>query len=160
MTAIAVSQLESNTVHVSSIVFGDIALPETSIVTFAEGLHGFEAHKRFALVPAAREGLYWLQSLAHRDIAFLLVDPFVTSAGYEVDLGASERLALGLANPDDVLILAIVTMSPAPGELPTANLRGPLVFNVATRTARQVVTTNERHDVKSPVDVMGLPERS
>jgi len=158
MTAPAVSLAETN-VKVDSIVFGDIELPESSIVTFADGLHGFEAHKRFALVPAAREGLFWLQSLAHRDIAFLLVDPFVASPGYEVDLGATERLALSLASPDDVLILAIVTMSPDRNQLPTANLRGPIVFNVQTRLGRQVVTANEQHDVKTPVDVLSLPER-
>ena len=158
MTAPAVT-LDPNVVQVSSIVFGDLELPESSIFTFNDGLHGFAAHKQFALVPAAREGLFWLQSLAHRDIAFLLVDPFIAKSGYEVDLGATERLALGLASPDDVMILAIVTISSVDGELPTANLRGPIVINVQSRLGKQVVTTDESHDVKTPVDVLALPER-
>ena len=158
MTASAVT-VDSNGVQVSSIVLGELELPESSIITFNDGLHGFTAHKRFALVPAARDGLFWLQSLAHRDIAFLLVDPFQASPGYEVDLGATERLALGLASPDDVLILAIVTISSDPNALPTANLRGPIVINVQSRLGRQVVTTDEAHDVKTPVDVLAMPER-
>ncbi len=160
MTANAVAETELSTVAVSSIVFGELDLPETSIIAFREGLHGFEAHKRFALVPAAREGLYWLQSLAHRDIAFLLVDPFVASDGYEIDLGVTEREALDLNSPDDVLVLAIVTMSPTSGDLPTANLRGPIVFNVSARVGKQIVTSNDAHDIKVAVDVLALPERN
>lgn len=159
MTVPAVQHDETATVSVTSVVLGELVLPETSVMTFVDGVHGFEAHKRFVLVPAAREGLYWLQSLAHKDICFLLADPFVAVPGYEVDLGATERLTLGLADPNDVLILAIVTLSPVQDALPTANLRGPLIFNVRTRAGKQVVTSNESHDVKTPVDILALSER-
>lgn len=159
MTVPAVQHEDPSMVSVSSVVLGELLLPETSVMNFPDGVHGFEAHKRFVLVPAAREGLFWMQSLAHKDICFLLADPFVVVPGYEVDLGATERLTLGLADPNDVLILAIVTLSPEQDAMPTANLRGPIVFNVRTRVGRQVMTSSDSHDVKTPVDILALAER-
>jgi flagellar assembly factor FliW len=158
MTSPALQLEEQNLTRIESVVLGEIEVPASSIMHFPDGLRGFETHSKFALIPAARQSLFWLQSLSDSDIAFLVVDPFVASPGYEVDLGATERLALGLNGPEDVLILTIVTLSPVSTQLPTTNLRGPIVLNVRTGTGRQVVTTNESHDVQCPVDVLALPE--
>ncbi len=157
MTASAAHTADSNCVTIDSLVFGTIEVPEASIITFDDGLRGFEAHKHFALLPAAREGAFWLQSLAHQDVAFLLVDPFVTGDGYEVDIEVGDRLALELSSPEEVLILAIVTIGNSPDATATANFRGPLVLNMATRRGRQIVTSNEAHDVKTPIDLLALP---
>lgn len=146
-------------ISVDSLVLGQISMPASSVFHFANGLHGFETHFEFALVPAAREGLFWLQSLGDRDVVFLLIDPFVAVPGFEVDLGITERAQLKLDNPMDVLVLAIVTLPAGNENAPTANFRGPIVLNARARVGGQIMSAVQGHDVRTPVDLHALPAR-
>lgn len=146
-------------VEIDSLVLGQLQVPSTSVFHFANGLHGFETYTEFALLPAAREGLFWLQAVASRDVVFLLIDPFVALPGFEVDLGITERQSLQLDNPMDVLVLAIVTLPAGNDSTPTANFRGPIVLNARVRVASQVMSAVQGHDVRTPVDLHALPAR-
>lgn len=145
---------------VDSLVLGQIHVPASSVFTFANGLHGFETHFEFALIPAAREGLFWLQSLSSRDVVFLLIDPFVAAPGFEVDLGVSERAQLRLKDASDVLVFAIVTLPAGNTDAPTANFRGPIVLNARERVASQIMSAVQGHDVRTPVNLHALPARA
>ncbi len=136
---------------IESRVLGDLIIPTSSLFQFPEGMHGFETHREFALVPAARDGFWWLQATDEAQLAFLLVDPFRVSPGYEVDLGAGDIRFLGLDGPDAALVLTVVTLPASEGESATTNLRGPLVFNVAGQRARQVVSAVDGHGLQEPV---------
>ena len=160
MTAAALPVSESaSLVEVDSLVLGQLQIPASSVFHFANGLHGFETYTEFALLPAAREGLFWLQALANRDVVFLLIDPFVALPGFEVDLGVTERASLQLDNPMDVLVLAIVTLPAGNDSAPTANFRGPIVLNARVRVASQVMSAVQGHEVRTPVDLHSLPAR-
>lgn len=149
----------SPTVAVDSIVLGELQVPASSVFHFPKGLHGFDTYTEFALLPAAREGLFWLQALASRDVVFLLIDPFVASPGFEVDLGVTERASLQLECPMDVLVLAIVTLPVGNDTTATANFRGPIVLNARVRIAGQVMSAVQGHEVRTPVDLHALPAR-
>ena len=144
---------------VDSVALGEVRVHVESIFNFASGIHGFETHQDFALIPAAREGLFWLQSLTARDVVFLLIDPFMAVPGFEVDLGATERASLALDNPMDVLVLAIVTLPAGNTGSPTANVRGPIVLNTRKRIAAQVMSAVHGHEVRTPVDLHVLAAR-
>jgi flagellar assembly factor FliW len=150
----------NNFVSIDSLVLGTVQVPQSSVFHFANGLHGFETHTQFALLPAAREGLFWLQSLSSREVMFLLIDPFVAAPGFEVDLGVSEKAALKLDNPVDVLVFAIVTLPAGNEGTPTANFRGPIVLNSRDRLASQVMSAVQGHEVRTPVDLLSLPARA
>lgn len=151
---------EASLVSVDSLVLGQVQVPASSVFHFANGLHGFETHFEFALVPAAREGLFWLQSLTAREVVFLLIDPFVALPGFEVDLGITERAQLKLDNPMDVLVLAIVTLPAGHEDAPTANFRGPIVLNARAQLASQIMSAVQGHEVRTPVDLHALPARA
>ena len=150
----------SPTVVVDSLVLGQLHVPASSVFHFPNGLRGFETYTEFALLPAAREGLFWLQALTSRDVVFLLIDPFVASPGFEVDLGVTERASLQLECPMDVLVLAIVTLPAGDDTAATANFRGPIVLNTRVRIASQVMSAVQGHEVRTPVDVHALPARA
>src|SRR5215203_2321587 len=119
----------AQTLPVPSVLLGALEVPAEAIYTFPVGLYAYDAARGFALVPAGREGLFWLQSLEDPALVFLLVDPFLHRADYEADLapiGAS-----GAAN--ELAVLAIVTLPAERGGTPTANLRAPVVLNLHTR---------------------------
>ncbi len=147
-------------ISVSSTVLGSISVPASSRFIFASGLHGFESLKEFVLVPGSREGLFWLQSLTDQSIAFLLVDPFLVREGYSVDLGPTEKRLLGVKSPDDVLLLAVVTLPELSTRLASANLRGPIVLNVNTARGFQTVVSDDSLSMQAPVDVLSLSLRS
>lgn len=117
---------------------------------FAHGLLGFPDCHEYLLVRAEREGLYWLQSLEHSALTFALADPFLFFDGYAVDLGENVRREIGDPEPIELLILAIVTLPRSAGGRPTANLQGPLLFNLATRAGRQTPLPESLFGVREP----------
>ena len=73
-------------VIVASRLFGPLSVRPDAFITFPDGLPGFAGERRFILLPAAPEGVYWLQSADEGSVAFLLVDPFPVFPEYAVEL--------------------------------------------------------------------------
>lgn len=142
---------------VSSLVLGDLEVSEHVLMTFDTPLWGFPNHHEYALLPAARNGLWWLQSTLDAGVTFLLADPFVLDSSYGVDLGDTERAALHINEPADAFGLVMLTL-PADGSSgATANFRAPLVFNLARRVGMQVVSRDDAHDLRQPVTLDVFP---
>lgn len=139
--------------HVSSDLLGPLAVARDAIFTFAEGVFGFPECRRFALLAAGRPGVYWLQSLEHGTLTFLLADPFRFVPGYSVELGDADQVELGAHEPADVAMLCIVTLPRTRDERPTANLQGPLAFNMRTQDARQLALGDARWGVRWALDL-------
>ena len=138
-------------VTVESALLGPVVVPAESVFTLPGGLLGLERYTRFALVPSGREGVFWLQSTEEPALAFVLADPVRLAADYAADLPDADAAAIGAARPEDVLLLAIVTLGGAPPGGATANLRAPLFFNTATRRGRQVVLADDRFGTAEPI---------
>jgi flagellar assembly factor FliW len=49
-----------------------------------------------------------------------------------------------------------VTLPANQGQLPTVNLQGPLVINFKSRCAKQVVSGDDQHAVRRPLDLATL----
>lgn len=144
---------------IASLVLGDIVVTDDVVMTFETPLWGFGDHRDFALLPAARDGLWWLQSMHNDATTFLLADPFVLDATYALDLGETERHSLHIEQPTDAFSLVMVTLPAADTEGATANFRAPLVFNVGRRCGMQVVSRDEGHELRRPVTLDVFPER-
>ena len=135
---------------VATKAYGQIEVDERQKITFSQGLFGFETRKDYVLLDAEQQPFYWLQSIESKDVAFVLINPFQFRPDYEVDIDNEELAEIGVADPEKVLIFAIVTI-PSDGGPMTANLQGPLVINRDTRCGRQVVLTNPRWKIKHDV---------
>ena len=154
----AARKMEPQTVTVDSRLFGTVHVAPAAIFHFPDGLPGLEQERRFALMRTARENLYLLQSMAVRELALFLIDPFAIHPAYELDLSVDEHETLKLdpAHPEQLLALCVVTL-PAGEQLPaTANLRAPLVFNLHEQSAMQVVSRREDYHLTTPVDLNAL----
>ncbi|HEX6629868.1 MAG TPA: flagellar assembly protein FliW [Gemmatimonadaceae bacterium] len=136
------------TVAVDSSLLGALTVAPESIFTFPAGMFGFPECRRFALVPAGREGLFWLQSLEHATLIFLLADPFHFFPGYAVELGSGDRAELRVADAADVAVLCVVTLPRTRDEAPTANVQGPVALNVAAQLGRQMALGAPGLDVR------------
>lgn len=143
--------------NVASLILGDIAVSSEAIFAFPTPLFGFPNHHEYALLPATRNGLWWLQSLQNDATTFLLADPFVLDNSYAVDLGETEKHALQVEQATDVLGLIMITLPPDGGEGATGNFRAPLVLNAASRIGMQVVVRDEQYDLRKPVSLAVFP---
>lgn len=145
-------------IPVASSLFGSINVRPQDVLEFPFGLLGFPECRNFALIAGQSSGTYWLQSIEHPVLVFLLVDPFLAFKDYSVDLSTADLASLKITSPDDVAILTIVTLSRSPDESATTNLQGPLVLNLRTRVGRQVTIDKPGLDVRVPVDLKALAE--
>ncbi|MDR2953184.1 MAG: flagellar assembly protein FliW [Treponema sp.] len=135
--------------------YGLIDVDEKQKIIIPEGLFGFEDIKEYALLDAESGPFYWLQSLSRREIAFVLINPFLFRPDYEVDISNEEMLEIGVTSAENALVFALVTI-PADGSPITANLQGPLLINKESRIAKQAVLADPRrrtrHDIAAEMN--------
>jgi flagellar assembly factor FliW len=124
-------------------------IEEQQIVTFPDGLFGFETIKEYALLDAERQPFLWLQSLEAEHIAFIIINPFVFRPDYELDIDDELVRDIGIAGPEDAMIFSIVTI--LPDEPMTANLQGPLIINKKTRIGKQGILIDPRWKTKHDI---------
>ena len=141
---------------VRSDLLGELHVRKTDLLHFPAGMLGFPECRRFALLRGGREGLFWLQSMEYAALVFLLVDPFTIDEHYSFDVQPSQIADLGASEGADIGLLTVVTLPADRGELPTVNLQGPIVINFKTRFAKQVVSGDDQHGVRRPLDLAQL----
>lgn len=139
---------------VASDLLGPLLAPPDACYTFDAGLYGFEACRRFVLVPAGRPALYWLQSAEEPGLVFLLADPGHFFAHHDVDVPGAEIDALAGpgAHAADCTALVIVTLGEQRGAA-TANLQAPVVLHGPSRAGRQVVLDDGHQRVRVPLAI-------
>ena len=136
---------------VASDVLGPVTVRAGDELSFPRGVFGFPACTRWVLVAAAQPGFFWLQSVEHAALAFLLVDPFEVFPGYGVELTEADLRDLRASSPRDVVILSIVTLPRTAGEPMTANLQGPVAIDLGTRRGRQLVVQDPAAGARRPL---------
>ena len=133
--------------EVQTKTMGTVSVDDEHIITFPNGLFGFEDYHQYALIEAEYEPFFWLQSLDERGLAFIVVDPFLIVKDYELDVDDKMLADIELDSPSDVVVFAIITV-PASGGPVTANLQGPLVINRKNQRALQVILPDSRWTTK------------
>lgn len=119
-----------------------------AILDFPAGLVGFPEMTRFRLFE--HQGGYpfkFLQSVEDEDVAFTCMDVAAFKPDFEVPLSDEEASCLALENPADAMVLALVAIPKDPTQM-TANLAGPVVINLKTGQARQIVLNIEQYPLK------------
>ena len=136
-------------VVVESVRLGHLEMDEAALVELAAGFMGFPDLHRYALVAADDDGIYaWLQSLDDPTLAFLTVVPAPFFPEYAPVISDEDCRRLELLDPSEAQLLCLVTVDAASV---SANLLGPIVLNVTTRTARQVVVADPRLTTREPI---------
>jgi flagellar assembly factor FliW len=130
--------------------FGQIEIDERQKINFPQGLFGFEDLNDYVLLDAEHQPFFWLQSLNDRDIAFILINPFLFRHDYEVNINNEDLGEIDINSPENALIFTIVTI-PQDGGSMTANLQGPLVINKEKMKGIQAVLSDARWKTKHDI---------
>ncbi|MBL6991169.1 MAG: flagellar assembly protein FliW [Bacteriovoracaceae bacterium] len=128
--------------------FGQLEVDKKDIITFKDGLLGFEGLKKFFVVdPGDQTLILWLQSIDDQSVAFPILEPKIFKPDYTVGLLPIELSSLELENLEDASIYTVLTITSVVTDM-TANLKAPIVINNKTKMARQIVLQNNKLEVR------------
>lgn len=135
--------------------FGQLEVDENRLITFSEGILGFPDQKRYALVQTGEgSGFYWLQAVCTPELAFVVCDPRLFVADYQVPVKTEELQTIELTDASKGQVFIIVNKVNA---LLTGNFQGPLVVNVANRHGKQLVLSDKRYSTRHPLMKLSTP---
>ena len=122
-----------------------------TVVHLPTGLLGFEQHKKYLLTRHEDEDpFHRLSVLGDPSLSFLVLSPFEALPDYQPNVPSDDARSLALERPEDAYLLGIVTLRPRGRS--TINLKGPIVVNRFTLTARQVILANaSQYSVQHPL---------
>ncbi|HEY3315689.1 MAG TPA: flagellar assembly protein FliW [Bacillota bacterium] len=139
--------------------FGQLEIDEGRILTFDEGLPGFEGLHQFVLLqPDEGAPFMWLQAAEDPQLAFVIVSPYDFFPSYRLELAEDDRRSLELHKPAEAAVFAIVVIPDDPREM-TANLKAPLAVNPETRRAKQVIVNTKGYGLKHRIIGGTAPKR-
>jgi flagellar assembly factor FliW len=117
---------------------GGVTVDPGAVITFPDGLPGFEACRSFVLITSGElEPLRQLRAVSGPDASFIGIDPKRVLPTYRCELNDFDLERLGAHVGSPLLWLAIIAIE-ADGTA-TANLRAPVVINPETMIGYQVM---------------------
>ncbi|MBV8659726.1 MAG: flagellar assembly protein FliW [Burkholderiales bacterium] len=126
--------------------FGALDIDEDTIITFPEGMPGFEDCKRFKLLhedgPAPR--VLWLQSIDAPELVMSVIDSSLLDFHYQLNLSDEERALIDYADDAEIILLLTLARVGGTGAV-QPNTGSPIVLNAARRKALQ------KHGVRAKV---------
>ena len=128
--------------------FGELEVNPTDLVTFAEGLFGFENLKKYFVVdPGDSTLILWLQSTEEEKVAFPIIEPKIFKPDYIAKLLPADLNGLELESLQAAKLYCILTVPANVTEM-SANLKAPIVINSAKKIGKQIVLQDSKVSVK------------
>ena len=134
--------------------FGEISCSQEDIITFPRGIPAFEQCREFVIIAPDDSAVKWLQSASEPGLALPVTSPDAVRSDYNARIPDDELKLLGRGENPDPSDLALLVVLTIPNGLPwemTANLRAPILINLSTRLAVQVIALNEEYPVRFQV---------
>jgi flagellar assembly factor FliW len=134
--------------------FGEVDLDEKKVLTFENGMMGFEEFKKYTILydieKEQESTISWLQSLDEPDLAFPVINPFILDQSYNPTVNDEYLESLGKFEEADLVVLLTVTV-PEKIENITANFKAPIVINAAAAKGCQVIVENQDYKIKQEI---------
>ena len=142
-----------NTALLATKALGSVQRNTAQIFSFSEGLYGFPEDKEFALIEESKDSPFlWLQSVKQASLAFVIIDPVLFSKDpYLPEVSAVDLDALGIKSLAECNVYVIVTIPSDHPEEMTANLQGPVLLDIEKKTGRQIISLNNKHEIRVPI---------
>ncbi len=128
--------------------FGELTVNGNDIITFEEGLLGFENLRKFFVIdPGDSTLILWLQSIEDAHIAFPIIEPKIFKPDYVAILMPSDMKPLELNSIAEAKVYTILTIPSDIAQM-SANLKAPIIINKATSKAKQIVLQDNKLTVR------------
>ena len=138
---------ESSMVNLSTNNFGNLSIEKENIITFEQGLLGFEELKQFAIIDLEEcLPFEWLVSVEDPIVAFPILNPTLFFSDYKPSLPKDDLALLNIKKEKDVETFCIVTLGKKPEDV-TLNLKGPILINMKNKMGKQVVLAEDYYSL-------------
>lgn len=131
--------------------FGEIELADDKVITFDNGLFGFEEYKRFALIfnsdAKERPSISWLQSVDEQALALPVMIPTIVMPDYNPVIEDNALASIGDWNEDNISVLVTVTV-PEDLKQMTTNMKAPIIINTDSMKGVQTVVENQDYEIR------------
>ncbi len=137
---------------IKSRLFGEVEIEDDKILTFENGLIGFDKARQFTIIfnseNGDNRGVMWLQSVDDADLAFPVIDPTHVYQNYNPVV--EDEWLEPIGHFDDVEELYVLAVLTVPSDLTrtTANLKAPVIINTTTRKGCQIIASNDEYEIK------------
>ncbi len=132
-------------------LFENLVYSKEDIITFPEGIPGFEANKQFVSVKVPEhEPFEWLVCVTNTMLRFAVINPLHFMPDYDPPVTQRQLDSLDLRKTDDVLVYVIITLKENLLES-TANMIGPLFINPQKMIGKQIVIDSDKYSVQERV---------
>ena len=132
-------------------LFGDIDIPEEKILTFEQGVLGFDDCKKFTIIydtsKNTESSISWLQCMDEPELAFPMISPFYVMEDYNPIVESEWLEPLGEVNEENIIIFVLMNIKSDVTKL-TANMKAPIIINSDTRKAAQLIVENQDYEIK------------
>ncbi len=135
--------------EIKSRFFGEQTIDPSTIISFPNGIPGFEDQTRFKLFHQEGDNplVFWLQSLDDEALVFSVAQPSVFNINYNFALNDAEEAMLGIEDPADTLVLIILHKDESDQPTVKGAMKSPLVINSAKRIGLQKVLTEVEQSI-------------
>ena len=143
--------------------FGEITYTQDDVLSFPRGLPAFENSRSWVLVGDEDNAVKWLQNIEDGALALPVTTPDAVMPDYNARIPEDELELVGSMDPSDLALLIVVSIPEAAPWNMTANLRAPILLNLKTHRAVQVIALNEEYPIRYvvfPEDVRETMKRT
>ena len=130
--------------------FGDIEVNKEDVFSFTRPILGFPGKRYILIEEVEQEPFLWLQSLDEPEVSFVMIDPLLFYPDYKVEVNPEEVEDLEFGKPEEAKVLVILVVPEDPSKI-TANLQGPVIFNLDKHMAKQIVLQDDRYPLRYPL---------
>jgi flagellar assembly factor FliW len=124
---------------------------DEDVLVFPRGIPAFEKHHNWILAGEEDNAIKWLQNIEDGDLALPVTTPDAVMPDYNAKIPEDELDMVGSRDFADLALLIVVSIPElAPWNM-TANLRAPILVNMKSRRAVQVIVLNEEYPIRHVV---------
>lgn len=125
-------------------------ISDNQVITFKEGIPGFEELTQFILVETEDGVFLHLQSIQDKNIAFPILDPYLIKKDYAPNINESYFEKLGGGKTEEFTLFTIATIR-ANIEESTLNLQAPLLIHVDRRIGVQAIVEDKIYKTRHKI---------
>lgn len=118
---------------IKTIQFGELEFTDENVLTFSEGLYGFEELHKFLLLKKEDDIFFWLNSIEQPEIAFPLFGLRIIDEDYP--------------QKEEYEAFGIVKLNKEPVKT-TINMLAPVYIDQNSRTGFQTILNDEKYPVE------------
>ncbi|GKX28480.1 flagellar assembly factor FliW [Vallitalea longa] len=126
--------------------FGKIEIDKEQIITFEDGIFGFNQYHEYTIL-FANDILCWLQSVEDKDIVLPMIVTPLVFPDYSPDVDDELILRIGKLNQEDLVLYNIIVV-PEDVEKMTTNLKAPIIINSKSNKGIQVILDSDEYNIK------------